>query len=231
MVEGVESDGFIMQEKNPREILENYFGVKDRMILNQAAFDGYRFANKWLNDDLNKFLAPYLKEVRGRAINWCIDDCIRQAVKLGALDMTITEELTKGKQFKYLVLNNKKKTIQLTVHQVAKRENIARKAKNRNSRITAFQSYWDFPSPATNEPELITEKPLYFQLTHGYQSNFPNFVVLGIPNEMNRWEDGSIDISKEAQIISNQKEMATTPIEFKSPKIEDFMDLLSEEES
>lgn len=224
-------DNFVMQKESAGDTLRSHFGSRERMILNQAAFDGYRFADKWLRDDLNKFLGPYKKEVRGRAINWCVDDCVRQAVNSGALNLEIKEEFTSGKQYKYLVLCDKKRTIQLTVHQVANRDSIARKAVNRDDKIKGFQSYWNFSDSNEIETQLVTESPLYFQLTHGYQSQEPGFVTLGIPTIQNCWEDGSIDLSKEAQVISNQKGMNTTPTEFKSPSLEGFMDLLNEEES
>lgn len=120
---------------------------------------------------------------------------------------------------------DKNHQIELTINQVKTRDSIARNCENRDNRVSSFLSYLrldDFEGDS-----LVNTQPGYFQMTHGYQTEIPNFVVLGIPNKIS-WE-GSIDISREVLLLGNNLEFETVATSFESPNLEELVEAIEGE--
>lgn len=205
----------ILEQKRARVVINETFSVRTKSVLNQAILESYKNLNQWLKDDINQFISVHEKEARGRVLNWMVDYFTMQLVDRNAIDFSCFYEYTDISGLPFLVLKSKNENAEFTINQVKSRSSVARPSKERTNKIGPYQTYLDLFEEDTQRIE-VSERPLYFQLTHGYQSETPSFTVLGIPGDGNQWV-GSIDISKEIQVLQNEPSFKSEQFKFESP--------------
>ena len=129
------------------------------------------------------------------------------------------------KGFPYLVLFDDEETFELTINQTKNIETAPQHAENRQSRINKFTSEFNLFKGTFEDEDA--ENKFYFQLTHGYQGNEPNFIGLGIQEIKNTWLR-CIDISKEIHFINGNKIANTEQSVFDIPNLADMQETIKE---
>lgn len=216
---------FVIQDSNTGEkMIKNLFQNQTRSQLNSAVNKGYQLAGHTLENTnyLNysksrgKDILPYLK-------NFAVEFSIIKYIEQGLLPFDYEIKYNRNKSARYFVLFDASKKIELCINQVDNIKKIGRPAYYRDKRILSFNSYIDFDE--FKDPEIITDKPIYFELNHGYQSLIPYFVILGIPGNNGKWID-KVDISKELNLISNPNTIQTKEenIDFNFEKLQEYIE-------
>lgn len=188
---------FVIQDYDAGEqLIKSLFGDNIRSHMNNAVIKGYELANS------TKENTVYLNYSKGRGKdilpnlkNYAVEFSIIKYIENGLLPFDFEIKYTKNKSARYFVLFDALRKLELCVNQVNNIRKIGRPAFYRKQRIESFNSYFTF-SDNNHSEKIITDKPIYFELNHGYQSLSPHFVVLGIPGKNGKWID-RIEISKE----------------------------------
>jgi hypothetical protein len=212
-----------------QKMIKSLFTANVRSLLNNAVIKGYELAHHTkentnylnYNNSRGKDLLPYLK-------NYSVEFSIIKYIESGLLPYDFDIKYNSTKSARYFVLFDSNRKIELCVNQVKYKEKIGRPAYYRNQRIESFNSYFIFPP---KEPsEVITDKPIYFELNHGYQSISPNFVVLGIPGKTGKWLD-NVDISKEVNHTPLSGGIKTNVEKVNDFNFEELQEYIEESES
>lgn len=215
---------FKLQEKDSKSSIMTNFTPKMRSSLVQAIKNAYKWVSIWEKDPNNKVLTTYRsKYIRGNAIMTAVDYYIIEEIKLGNLNLNYNFEYTKNKSYPFLVLSNDEKTFKLTVNQVASIKSLPSFAVNREERINSYYSNL-FLSEEDIEKELTAE---IFQLTHGYQTSEPGFIILGIPDQNRSWFD-FVNILQEPLIVRNDIKLTTSKVEAKVPNLSEMQESMNE---
>lgn len=221
---------FIIQDQDAgQKMIKELFNVRVRSLLNTAVGKGYELANNtkentnYLNHakTRGKDILPHLK-------NYSVEFAIIKYIENGLLPYDFDIKYNSNKSARYFVLFDSNRKFELCVNQVNEKNKIGRPAYYRNQRIESFNSY--FILSENNETEIITKKPIYFELNHGYQSTSPNFVVLGIPGKHGKWLD-KVDISREINHIPLSGGIKTTVEEVKDFNFEELQEYIEKSES
>ncbi|MGG0516607.1 hypothetical protein [Bacillus pseudomycoides] len=175
----------VIPEQDPREIIEKYFPRNIRTRIPEVINNAYGWC--------------YIHAENTPLLNWTRGKSILPNIKNIAVEFFVREEIKKGNlPFQWRVNYNRNRSASLIeiyndemvlhINQVAKKSSIARPAYCRDQYIKSLQCYWDFGNELNSEePRMIEKDKLYFQLNHGYQSESPLFVSLGIPGKDKQW--------------------------------------------
>jgi hypothetical protein len=221
---------YVIQDQDAgQRMIKELFDERVRSLLNTAVGKGYELANNtkentnYLNHakSRGKDILPHLK-------NYSVEFAIIKYIENGLLPYDFDIKYNSNKSARYFVLLDSNRKLELCVNQVSTKSKIGRPAFYRNKRIKSFNSYFTFFE--TNTPEIITEKPIYFELNHGYQSLSPSFVVLGIPGRHGKWLD-KIEISSEINHIPLSGGIKTTVEEVKDFNFEELQEYIEKSES
>lgn len=216
---------FVIQDSNAGEkMIKNLFQNQTRVQLNSAVNKGYQLAihtkenTNYLNysKSRGKDILPYLK-------NFAVEFSIIKYIENGLLPYDYEIKHNRNKSARYFVLFDPHRKIELCINQVKNNKKIGRPAYYRDKRINSFNSYFDFDE--FKGPEIITDKPIYFELNHGYQSLTPSFVILGIPGNNGKWID-TVDISKELNLVTDTGTIQTKEenIDFSFEKLQEYIE-------
>lgn len=178
--------------KSASELVDEHFSHVNKAVLNRCTYIGYKQING-LTKDRNSFLCELLKldyfrnkNVKPELKNLAVEFMIIKACKQGALPFTTKYVENYKKTGNNLELFSSDNRAILTVNQVSDTNRSSRNAKFRinlrhkyNNQLSLFDTNSSIAD--TNMLEL------YFELTHGYQSEKPQFVVLGIPDSKGKW--------------------------------------------
>ncbi|MCI7720393.1 MAG: hypothetical protein ACLUB8_05185 [Limosilactobacillus vaginalis] len=175
---------FIPQKENPRKTLNNIFSLQERVNINQAISLGYSEVMKD-SEKLKWYSANYDKGVLSRMRSLSVIYFLRLLVLNGKLPVKFSIEKNKQGNAKYILGSALDGSFCFTVNQTQTYSKSSPKAQYRADRHCAFQSYFDFGLDGSDN--LITNKPLYFELNHGYRGLEPKFIVLGIPDNNQGW--------------------------------------------
>ena len=98
---------------------------------------------------------------------------------------SVFKENSTGKASNLVFVSNDEKSI-LTVNQIESKYKSSRNSVYRENYKNKFESELNlFEESDLNDNSTMLD--CYFELTHGHQSQMPNFVVLGIPNSNGGW--------------------------------------------
>lgn len=168
----------------PREITNKFIPFPTRSRLSQAIVDAYKWSDILLNNTAafktlrgKKRLLPEIKNI-------AVEFFVIQAVKNGELPFKHRVSFNSNYSHPFLELY----TDELLIHfnQVQYKSKCARKAFCRDKHIKPIQSYINYDD-AINSVRFDDQR--YFQVNHGYQTETPSFISLGIPNEKGKFED------------------------------------------
>ncbi|PLR83891.1 hypothetical protein CVD25_22720 [Bacillus canaveralius] len=211
-----------IQEKSAREVIETCFPREVRMkipgIINNAYMWSYRITQNTglFNWERGKTLIPNIKNI-------AVEFFLVQEIKNGNLPLKWRVGYTSNKSASLIELYTDE--LLLHVNQVNSKNNIGRPAFCRDQYIKHFQSYIDFDEHGLSFDE-IRDKPQYFQLNHGYQSQEPLFISLGIPGENEKWI-GEIQLLEEFTLIDG-KYPKSKPEDIKEFSLEEFQQFAEE---
>ncbi|HFK1463289.1 hypothetical protein SAMN04487919_104334 [Bacillus sp. ok061] len=206
----------IIPEKSAREVIDENFTKEIRVKLQRIIYDAYMWSFRLventalLNWERGKTLLPNIKNV-------AVEFFLVQEIKNGNLPLNWRVSYTSNKSASLIELY--KDNLLLHVNQVTSKNNIARPAFCRDQYIQPFQSYIDFDNNL-KFVETVEEKPKYFQLNHGYQSQEPLFIALGIPGANRKWIE-RIQLLDEFVVIEG-KYPKSKPEDIKEFSLEEF---------
>lgn len=214
----------IQDPRMGEKLIKRIFDQKIRSYLNSAVNKGYELAvhtkenTNFLNypKSRGEDLLSYLK-------NFAVEYSIIKYIESGLIPYDYEIKYNKRKTARYFVLFDSQRKFELCVNQVRNANKIGREAYYRKKRIMSFNSYIKFDN--IDEPEIITDPPIYFELNHGYQTNKPQFVVLGIPGTNGKWID-KVEISKELTLVQNTDTIKTKveEIEFDFENLQEYIE-------
>ncbi|MDF7668543.1 hypothetical protein [Lactobacillus sp. ESL0703] len=178
--------------KSASELVDEYFNHVDKAILNKCTYIGYKQIIE-LTKDQNTFLSELLKldylrnrNVKPELKNLAVEFMIIKACKQGALSFTPKYVENYKQTGSNLRLFSSDDRAILTINQVSDTNVSSRNARFRTNLRYKYNnqlSLFDTNSSIADTSML----KLYFELTHGYQSEEPQFVVLGIPDSKGKW--------------------------------------------
>ncbi|MDW7614888.1 hypothetical protein SC499_09125 [Peribacillus simplex] len=207
---------FVIQDQNAGEnMIKDLFGTRIRSLLNSAVIKGYELAHSTKDNtsylsyskSRGKDILPYLK-------NYAVEFAIIKYIESGLLPFDFEIKYNRTRSSRFFILFDTSRKMELCVNQVSQKKKIGRPAYYRNQRIESFNSY--FILSDISNGEIVNDKPVYFELNHGYQSTTPNFVILGIPGKDGKWID-KLEISNEINLVSD-----TGTIKTKIEEVEEF---------
>lgn len=190
---------FSLSQKTALQDIQDTFSARTMNIFSRAVNQAYKWVNLWLQDPSNAVLVSYewKKYTRGFAVGIAVDYFLIKEILDEDLEFTFTFKYTSNRSYPYLVISDKNKTFELTVNQTQRTDKCATRANFRDQLIDKYQS-----SLFTLESEFPLADKKYFQLTHGYQTEIPGFINLGIPSKDRAWIN-YIDISQLPQVIES----------------------------
>lgn len=219
----IEEATFHFQEDDPEEFLNGQFSQEDRIYLNSAAKLGYQLAIDTVRKD-----ASWLMDLRGgellpRIKSHGVEYMVVQYIKNNLLDLNYQIEYTAKRNNSFIVFSDSQRKSNLIINQSASKKRPSKYAKYRANRYNNFESYLDVFSG-----EFVNEKPVYIELNHGYQTDVPSFIVLGIPKNSKNWYT-SIPIDEEFEMIqSDTKSFKTIEKELSDFNFDDFREFVKE---
>ncbi|MCM3651345.1 hypothetical protein [Metabacillus litoralis] len=220
---------YVIQDHDAgQQLIKDLFGPRVRSLLNTAVGKGYELAiqtkenTNYLNYNKGRGndILPHLK-------NYSVEFSIIKYIENGLLPYDFEIKYNSKRTARYFVLFDAHRKIELCVNQVNRKEKIGRPAYYRKQRIESFNSYFTFSE--NDNTKVITDKPIYFELNHGYQSITPDFVVLGIPSKQGKWLD-KVEISREINHIPLNGGIKTTIEEVKDFNFEELQEYIEESE-
>ncbi|MED3310336.1 hypothetical protein P4436_05865 [Bacillus thuringiensis] len=216
----------VVPEQDPREIIENYFPriIRTRIpqVINNAYGWCYTHAENTPAFDWKRgnSLVPNMKNI-------VVEFFIREEIKKGNLPFNWRVSYNRNKSASLIEVYND--DIVLHINQVARKSAIARPAYCRDQYVKSVQCYWDWGNELdAEEPRIIEKNKLYFQLNHGYQSQSPLFVSLGIPGRNKKWVE-AIQLLDEFVTIQGVHPKSTVE-EIKEFSLEDLQQFTNEVE-
>lgn len=209
-----------MQKANPRNKITELFPQDLRVKINTAVDNGYDLAIKTVTKD-----ASWLSEGRGiinlpRLKSLAVEFILEKMIDNGAFPWHYEIRLNKTRNHNYLCISSIDGTFHLTINQCLNGDKPANQSNFRNAENQNFQSYFDF-----GFNRMVTEPSLYLELNHGYQTDKPKFVMLGIPDENGQWYS-AINLQNEFNILSNSGKLNTKesgPEEFNPNEFKKFV--------
>ncbi len=212
----------IVPDKDAREVIEHAFPIELRMKFPQIILNAYMWSYRIVKN------TPLLNWERGRTLtpnikNIAVEFFLVQEIKKGNLPLKWRVSYTSNKSASLIDLFTD--DFLLHINQVAKPTKIARAAFCRDQHIQPFQSYIDFDDNY-EYINTVEKKQKYFQLNHGYQSQEPLFVNLGIPGANRKWID-NIQLLKEFAVYDGRYPKSKLE-DIKEFSLEDFQ-LFAEE--
>ncbi|MCA0150306.1 hypothetical protein LCD52_16095 [Rossellomorea vietnamensis] len=212
----------VVPEKSARQVIDENFPIELRSkfpkIINNAYFWAYRTLQNTslLNWERGKSLLPHIKNI-------AVEFFLVQEIKNNNLPLSWRVSFTSNKSASLIELYND--DILLHINQVRNKLSIGRAAYCRNQHIQHFQSYINFEN-INDKNNTVQGKPKYFQLNHGYQSQEPLFISLGIPGTNKKWVD-NIQLLDEFTVVEGQYPKSK-PEDIKDFSLEEFQQFAEE---
>lgn len=195
----------IIIPQNKLDIIKEEVPQKIRAKIVSIIENGYRLAKEYvktcdfLNWEIGEMHLGYLRPI-------AIQYLFKNAIEQGKLPFTCTIESNSRKTAKYLQLHTKSAII--TISQVQTPNQIARHAYFRQKMQQANQLRFDYFGDYNDS--LVKGQPHYLLLTHGYGSDLPSFINLGLPNGKG-WIE-RINLLMEPRLIEQDTEKANEEI-------------------
>lgn len=180
---------FKAAKKNTKKEIMETFNSKMRSAFVSGINRAYRWCELWLQDPNN---APLVvngrkKFTRGYVIGPAVDYFIVKEIIDSGIDLKVKLKYT-SKDYPYIVLMDNDESFELTINQTKKPDSTAKQAEFRDNLIDKYQSSL-FSIVDESDSAGAEDSKNYFQLTHGYQSEEPKYINLGIPQKNGTWKD------------------------------------------
>ncbi|MEK5036344.1 hypothetical protein MKY96_33480 [Paenibacillus sp. FSL R7-0302] len=190
---------FFVINPDPREVIEEYIPLNVRALLAKEITDAYQWSELIFNN------TAAFKSLRGRykllpeIKNLAVEFLMMQASKSGKLPLKYRTGYNSNHSHSFTELYDD--NVLLHFNQVKSKNKCGRKAYCRDRLVKPVQSYFDI-----EDNSLVVEENVqkYFQVNHGYQSETPLFISLGIPNSMGILE-GRISLLDEITVIEGAR--------------------------
>lgn len=178
---------FKMAERNTKKEIMDTFSPRIREALVNGVKRAYRWCDLWLQDPNNALLVVNgrKKFTRGYVIGPAVDYFLVKEIIDSGLDLKVKLKYT-SKDYPYIVIMDNEETFELTINQTKKQNSSANQAEFRDNLIDKYQSSL---FSVVDEDGDTEKSKSYFQLTHGYQSEEPRYINLGIPEKNCTWKD------------------------------------------
>ncbi|MDV7752654.1 MULTISPECIES: hypothetical protein [Enterococcus] len=202
---------FKLANQTPKEEILNAFNSKSIRSLSRGIKQAYKWTSIWLKDPSNAVLVSYEfeKYIRGYVVSIAANYFVIKEIIDSDLGFDFFFRYNSNKSYPYLVITDKDKTFELTLNQTQKGNRCAPSSHFRDDLIDKYES-----SLFSSDNEVANNDKRYFQLTHGYQTEEPGFINLGIPKKDGYWRD-YIDISQLLQVTESPI-LKTKALEYKS---------------
>lgn len=216
---------FQMAEKESKKEIIDTFDRRHMEVFVRAVNKAYKWIDVWLQDPNNTPLVinGRKKFTRGLFIGPAVDYFLVKEIMDEGLDLKVKSRFN-SRGFPYLVISDEKQTFELTINQTQKIDATANSAVFRDELIDKYQSRLFLIEDEVNKELSKT----YFQLTHGYQTEVPAYINLGIPdpNKNGKWKD-YIDISRLPQIV-RKTTLKTTVSRYEVPDLSKMQEFINE---
>lgn len=215
------NNGFVEQEISPQETLNNFLQLKTRILINQAICLGYsellkdKEKIKWYTDILGQGL---LSRMRSMAIGYFL----KLLEVRGQVPIHFSVETNDAGNARYWLGTTDDGRCCFTVNQIANQLHSSVHATYRAQRHCEFEAYFDL----FGEGKLITDRPLYFELNHGYRGTQPKFILLGIPNDSLGWYASDNILASAPLMLAQNNESLSVANPIKNYDQEDFQKLI-----
>lgn len=189
-------------------MIDRFFTAKQMIVLAKGVYRGYDLTNI-IGQKIPELLSPlYDKRVTSRARQALVEIAVQETISQGDdSGLSCRQASTPNGNYPFLEIMNGNTVT--TIAQVRKKMWLPSHAKYRQALSASNQiSFFE----EDNEPP----DKFYFLLTHGYRSDFPLFVGLGMPD------------SNMAAYIDFRSLMAPVPFESRDTDEEEFMLQLTE---
>lgn len=202
MITVIDKD-LVLPEQSPQEKLVHLIEPKWQRQLDTAVERGYDMAYKTLHDDSSS--AVWMLEGRGpvavesRIKQIAVEVCVCRLIESGVLPFDYHYVYNDAGNHKYLLVSTD--SFHLTINQCLNGNRPAKKVQYRAKENTNFQTRL-----VLDKDDMIVNNPVseYLELNHGYKSDTPKFICLGIPDvETNSWQ-ARIDLSRGLSVLSNE---------------------------
>ncbi|MDZ5782088.1 hypothetical protein [Marinococcus luteus] len=208
----------IILKDEPRKKIDKQIPLEVRRYLGELTIEAYRTSKLLMENTpalqfprARKLLLPELKNIM-------LEFMIIQAVKNNKLPFNYRINFNSNHSHPYLELYND--DILIHFNQVRTKSSCARKAIFRDKILSSVQTEFVFDEEVSSD-DLFSDKT-YYQFNHGYQTETPQFITLGIPNNMYEFEV-SVPILEEYAAIEGRYPTST-----KEELHDDFDDKLFE---
>lgn len=213
---------FKIANKTPKQEILDAFSKKNMRSLYNGIKQAYKWTSIWLKDPSNAVLISYEfeKYIRGHVVGIAANYFVIKEITDGDLGLDFFFRYNSNRSYPYLVITDKDRTFELTLNQTQISNRCAPNSQFRDDLIDKYQS------SLFSSDDKINDETNYFQLTHGYQTEEPLFVNLGIPEKNGRWRD-FIDISKLLQVKESPM-LKTKALEYKPVNLAEMQTYIDE---
>lgn len=215
-------DGFRIQKENPRKKLEELIAPTNRALITDVVNKGYMLASKASKDfpfiSGQEGTTDFLSRMKSLAIKFYM----KQYCDKGILPFKYKVKPNETKNHDYLLIYNDEGSFHLTINQCKNMNKPAVPAGYRIQENKNFQSYFDFDFNEYKTSDFNDDN-LYLELDHGYQSEQPMFIGLGIPKNDKSWYS-VIDLAKETPVL--RRNFITKPADIKKIDVDTFKEFI-----
>ncbi|WP_143451610.1 hypothetical protein [Levilactobacillus brevis] len=184
------SDTFKMQKKSPQQYLDERISFANRALIGSAISVAYQNVVEYMHKSPDFLKTQHAQKLLPEIKNMAVEYTLIQACNNGIIPLTWSVEQNTNRSGCFVELKSDDNGCVFTINQTKSRGTKSRKAKLREDLDDVFQSkliLFSSDAEAVNN-SIINERPLYFEINHGYQSTEPLFAVVGRPNLDAGWE-------------------------------------------
>lgn len=169
-------------EDAPREIINQCIPLEVRKKLTKLIMDAYQWSDLLIKNTSVFKSARGIKRLLPEIKNVAVEFFVMQAAKNKELPFSYRIGYNSNHSHPFIELFNDSTLIHF--NQVRTKRSGGRKAFCRDRHLKPITSYIDFEDGNT----IKYEDQRYFQVNHGYQTETPAFITLGIPNIEGKFE-------------------------------------------
>lgn len=181
----------------PRKIIDNCIDFDSRRLLGEAIIDAYKWATLLQQNTPQFRNTRGLKRLLPEMKNISIEFFLTKTIDVERLPFRYRYAYNSNKSHPFLEIYNDE--IVMHINQVANKSSCARKAFFREKFLKPVRSYMLFEEL----DEINYDNKHYLQMNHGYQTERPLFITLGLPNQEYKFE-GAISILEEYSSIKGK---------------------------
>lgn len=167
---------------DPREIINECISLEVRKKFTKLIMDAYQWSNLLIKNTSVFKSTRGIKRLLPEIKNVAVEFFVMQAVRNKEVPFSYRIGYNSNRSHPFIELFNDSTLVHF--NQVRNKNSGGRRAFCRDRHLKPITSYIDFEDGNT----IKYEDQLYFQVNHGYQTETPGFITLGIPNLKGKFE-------------------------------------------